>query len=335
VLHTSLCDRLGIAVPIIGAPLGIVGGAALPAAISEAGGLGLMSFDANPPELLRAAIARVRSLTKKPFGVNVLLPLAQAKQVEVCIAERVPVLSFFWGDPSPYVAAAHAAGITVVHQVGSVAEARAAAAAGVDVVIAQGWEAGGHVAGTVATSVLVPRVVDAIAPTPVAAAGGIADARGVAAVLALGAQAAVVGTRFLASAEACAHARYRELLLAASEEDTVHTTLFGGGWPHAPHRALRTPFVAEWLADEGRGSAERPDEPVIGETTFAGFRVPVQRFASTPPNADATGDIDAMALLMGQSAGLVDRVLPAAQIVRDLAAGAEAIIHGRLAGMVV
>src|SRR6059036_2277173 len=127
-----------------------------------------------------------------------------------------------------------------MHQVGSVAAAPRAAAAGIDVIVAQGAEAGGHVEGKVSTMVLVPRIVDAVAPTPVAAAGGIADGRGVAAALALGAEAAVLGTRFLATPEANAHPLYKTRILDASEEDTVRTVLFGGGWPGAPHRVLRT-----------------------------------------------------------------------------------------------
>src|SRR5207247_4817974 len=145
-----------------------------------------------------------------------------------------------------------------MHQVGSVGAARRAAAAGVDVIVAQGVEAGGHVEGTVGTMVLVPRVVDAVAPTPVAAAGGIADARGVVAALALGAQAAVLGTRLLATPDAAAHPIYKAKVGAATEEDTVHTLLFGGGWPDAPHRVLRTPFVERWLRDERRGPGQRP-----------------------------------------------------------------------------
>jgi len=325
-LKTRLCDLLGIELPIIVAPMGFVTGPELAAAVSNAGGLGIMSFSGNPPPVLRQEIRRLRTLTTKPFGVNLILYFPIEDQVAVCLEERVPLLSFFWGDPTPYVARAHAAGIKVVHQVGSVEAARKAAAADVDVIIAQGVEAGGHVEGRVGTMVLVPRVVDAVRPTPVAAAGGIADPRGVAAALALGAQAAVIGTRFLATPEATAHPLYKERVVAASEEDTVHTLLFGAGWPDAPHRALRTPFVEHWLAQERRGQEQRPDEPVVGETRMGGVRVPVTRFMSLPPSADATGDIASMALLAGQSTGLVGEVKPAAVIVRELAEGARRIL---------
>jgi NAD(P)H-dependent flavin oxidoreductase YrpB (nitropropane dioxygenase family) len=221
----------------------------------------------------------------------------------------------------------------VVHQVGSVAAARAAVAAGVDVVVAQGFEAGGHVAGTVTTMVLVPRVVDAVAPVPVVAAGGIADARGLVAALALGADGVSLGTRFLATPEALAHPAYKARVVAATEEDTAHTLLFGGGWPDAPHRALRTPFVNEWLGRERRGQEQRPDEPIVGEASFAGARVPVARFAALPPMADTTGDIEAMCLYAGQSAGLVHDVKPAAAVVRELADGAREILRRRLADL--
>jgi NAD(P)H-dependent flavin oxidoreductase YrpB (nitropropane dioxygenase family) len=197
-------------------------------------------------------------------------------------------------------------------------------------VIAQGVEAGGHVAGQVSTFVLVPRIVDAVAPTPVAAAGGIADGRGLVAALALGAQAVVLGTRFLATAESAAHLVYKQRVLQATELDTVRTTLFGGGWPHAPHRTLRTPFVDEWLAQEERGSEQRPDEPVIGEGTLMGQRVPIPRFMSLPPDEETTGDIASMALVAGQSAGLVKEIKPAAAVVRDLVDEAYQIIGKRL-----
>src|SRR5947199_2420678 len=235
-LRTRLCELLGIEVPILGAPLGMIAGRELAAAVSSAGRLGILSFNGNPPPVLREEIRRLRRLTDRPFGVNVLLdgprlPFAADDLVSVCIEERVPLLSFFWGDPSPYVARAHAAGITVIDQVGSVAAAQRSVRAGVDVVIAQGVEAGGHVAGQVATSVLVPRVVDAVSPTPVLAAGGIADARGVVAALALGADGVVLGTRFLATPEAAAHSLSKETVVAATQEATVLTMLFGSGCP--------------------------------------------------------------------------------------------------------
>jgi NAD(P)H-dependent flavin oxidoreductase YrpB (nitropropane dioxygenase family) len=232
------------------------------------------------------------------------------------------------------VGRAHAAGVKVFHQVGSVAEAKRAAAAGIDVIVAQGVEAGGHVAGEVSTLALIPQVVDAVAPRPVAAAGGIGDARGVVAVLALGAQGAVLGTRFLASSESRAHPHYKQRLLEADEEGTVRTILFGHGWPNAPHRTLRTAFVEQWLGQEARGQESRPDEPAVGQTVIGGQAMPVLRFVSLPPNGDASGDIDSMGLLAGQGVGLVREIKPAGQIVHELVEEARQIISQRLVGLI-
>jgi NAD(P)H-dependent flavin oxidoreductase YrpB (nitropropane dioxygenase family) len=335
VMKTNLCHVLGIEHPIIAAPMGPdLTGPDLVAAVCNAGGLGILQAQLCPPPLFRQEIRRIQALTERPFGVNLILHFPVEDQVAICLEERVPVLSFFWCDPTTYVGRAHAAGVKVFHQVGSVADARGAAAAGVDVIIAQGVEAGGHVTGEVSTLALVPRVVDAVAPRPVAAAGGIADARGVVAVLALGAQAAVLGTRFLASAESRAHPHYKQKLLEAGEGDTVRTTLFGHGWPNAPHRTLRTALVQQWLGQEGRGQESRPDELVVGQTVIGEQPMPVQRFMGIPPNSDAGGDIDSMDLLAGQGVGLVREIKPAGQIVHELIEEARQIIAQRLLGLV-
>jgi NAD(P)H-dependent flavin oxidoreductase YrpB (nitropropane dioxygenase family) len=330
-MQTGLCRQLGIAYPIISAPMGPdISGPDLVAAVSNAGGLGMLQAQLCAPPRFRDEIRRVRELTDRPFGVNLLLHFPVDDLLAVCLEEQIPVLSLFWGDPSPYVERAHAAGTTVLCQVGNVEDARRAAAADVDVIIAQGIEAGGHVAGQVTTMALVPRVVDAVAPRPVAAAGGIADGRGLVAVLALGAQAAVLGTRFLASSESRAHPYYKSKLLEATEGDTVRTTLFGHGWPHAPHRTLRTPFVQQWLDNEARGQESRPDEPQVGTTVIGGVTMAVLRFMGFPPNRDASGDLDAMDLLAGQSVGLVRGIKGAADIVHDLVHEATEIIDNRL-----
>jgi nitronate monooxygenase len=330
-VRAPLCDLLAIDFPILTAPMGFVTGPGLAAAVSDAGGLGIISFSGNPPPALKEQIRHLRSLTTKPFGVNILLsglhlPFSVQTVVDACLEEKVPVLSTFWGDPAPYVAQAHAAGARVIHQTGSVEDAKRAVRAGVDVIVAQGAEAGGHIAGEVSTMTLVPRVVDAVVPTPVVAAGGIADARGFVAALALGAAGVMIGTRLIATPEADAHPEYKRKILAATEDQTVRTTLFGRGWPDAWQRTLRTPFVEQWLADEARGSEQRPDEPQIGETRIGGEPVPVLRFAGFPPSKDASGDLEAMNFLAGQSVGLVNDVKPAAQIVEELIDGARRII---------
>jgi len=326
-MKTPLCDLLGIECPIIAAPMGPdLTGPEFVAAVSNAGGLGILQAQLCPPALFAQTIREVRGLTDRPFAVNLILHFEMKDQLHAALDEGVPIISFFWGDPSPYIERVHSSGAKILHQVGSVAEAKRAAATGVDVIIAQGVEAGGHVAGEVSTLALVPRVVDAVAPCPVAAAGGIGDARGLVAVLALGAQAAVLGTRFLASTECRAHPYYKDKLVAANEDETVRTTLFGFGWPNAPHRTLRTNFVKQWLGRESQGQESRIDEPVIGETIIGGQGMPLQRFMGFPPNQDAKGDLDSMDLLAGQSVGLVTNIKPAGEIVRNLVARADEII---------
>jgi enoyl-[acyl-carrier protein] reductase II len=331
-LRTRFCERFGIDAPIVVAPMGPdLTGPDLVVAVSNAGGFGILQAQLCPPELLREQIRSVRKLTTRPFGVNFLLPFPHREGIQVCIEERIAALSFFWGDPAEFIPAAHAADIAVVLQVGSVEAAVRAKEAGVDVIIAQGFEAGGHVAGQVSTMVLLPRIVDAVAPTLVLAAGGIADARGLVAALCLGADGVVMGTRFLATPEANAHPAYKARLVSSSEEDTVHTILYGYRWPHAPHRTLRTSFVNEWVHRESETQDSRPDEPLVGRTIIAGEEIPIRRFASMPPNVHATGDVESMCLLAGQSVGLINEVSSAGDIVRDMVHGAESLIRG-LAG---
>ncbi|MBZ5611934.1 MAG: nitronate monooxygenase [Acidobacteriia bacterium] len=322
-LRTAICDLLGIRYPIFCAPMGFVTGAELAAAVSQAGGFGILQAGSRTPAALRVEIGRIRSLTDQLFGVNFIQHFPHDAGVDVCLEERVGAISFFWGDPRRFVERAHRQGVRVIDQVGSVEDARRDADSGVDIVIAQGFEAGGHVAGTVSTLALVPRVVDAIAPVPVAAAGAIADSRGIVAALALGAQAAVLGTRFLASLESTAHPEYKQRVVSAGESDTVHTTLFNREWPGAPHRVLRTPFVE-------RGDVSGSE--AIGRLSLGKDQVPLFAGTSIPPTSATTGEIDSMALYAGQGVGLVNQVQAASEIMRDLVAGAERILASLGAG---
>ena len=226
-LKTPLCHQLGIEYPIFSVGMG--GGMAGPelvAAVSNAGGCGVLGMGGLPAPYIRKQIQQLRTLTTKPFGVNIILPMLQEGQVETCLDEKVPILVLFWGDPKPYVEEAHKRGTKVFIQVGSVDEAQAAAAAGVDGIIAQGVEAGGHVKSTTSLSTIVPAVVKAVNPTPVIAAGGIATGRGVVAALSLGAQAVSMGTRFLCSEETLVSRAYKERVTKSKAEDTVYTLLF-------------------------------------------------------------------------------------------------------------
>src|SRR5215211_8252121 len=245
-LRTRFCHRLGLTVPVVQAPIGSAATPELAAAVSNAGGLGTLALTWTEPEGMRARIRRTGAMTDRPFGVNLVLQWDQRERVAVCAEESVAVVSTFWGDPGPYVDPIHAGGALHAHTVGSTDEARRAARAGVDVIVAQGWEAGGRVRGEVATLPLVPAVVDAVAPVPVIAAGGVADGRGLAAVLLLGADAAWVGTRFLMAQEANVHDEWRARIRDASETSTVYGTVFDGGWPDSRHRALRNSTVEAW-----------------------------------------------------------------------------------------
>jgi nitronate monooxygenase len=304
--------------------MGPAGRPALAAAVSAAGGLGMLSgLGALSPEALRREIQEVRARTDRPFGANLLLNgpgEALEARLAACLGEQVPLISFFWGDPAPYVEVCHQAGAAVILSVGSVAEARHAAVAGVDILVAQGWEAGGHVRGDVSTLALVPRVVDAVSPLPVLAAGGIADGRGLAAVLALGAAGAYLGTALLMAEEASVHPHYRARLLAATEADTVHTELFDGNFGREPHRVLRNSTLAAWEAAGRPSPGQRPGE---GEVVAHSPRGPIPRYRATVASADVEGDVEAMPLWAGQGVGLLTKMRPAAEILREIAATAE------------
>jgi NAD(P)H-dependent flavin oxidoreductase YrpB (nitropropane dioxygenase family) len=304
-----------------------MGGASCPAlaaAVSNAGGLGTMPVGTVPPENVAATVEEIRSLTERPFAVNLLLTRPQEERLDAALAAGAPAVNFGWGDPGALVGRARDGGAKVLVTVGTPDEARAAAELGADVIVAQGWEAGGHVWGDIATMPLVPAVVDAVAPVPVLAGGGIADGRGVAAALALGAQGAWIGTRFLLAEEAAINDGYRELLLAADTADTVHSSLFDVGWPDAPHRTLRNSTYEAW---QRAGSPETGSRPGEGEAVARRpDGTPVVRYASQTPSTGIEGDIEAMSTWAGQGVGLAGRVQPAAEIVRELVSEAEAVL---------
>jgi NAD(P)H-dependent flavin oxidoreductase YrpB (nitropropane dioxygenase family) len=325
-MTTALCERLEIELPIIQAPMGGVVGPTLASAVSNAGGLGMLSPWRADIDTVRQQIRQTRALTARPFGVNLNLEFPQEERLTACLDEGVRIISFFWRDPSALVPRAKARDAIVMHTVGSATDARRAVNCGVDIVVAQGWEAGGHVRGTVATMPLIPAVVDAVAPAPVVAAGGIADGRGLAAALALGASGAWIGTRFLVSDEAAVHPRYRERLLRANENDTVFLeNLFDVRWPKAPHRTLRNQTVEAWEAAGRPPAGERPGEgDVIATSQSSG---PIVRYQSCTAGPDTEGDIDALSLWAGQSVGLVARRQSAADIVREIADEARSVLR--------
>jgi NAD(P)H-dependent flavin oxidoreductase YrpB (nitropropane dioxygenase family) len=328
-LKTRLCRDLAIDHPILSAPLGGgIAGPELAAAVSNAGGLGLLGMGGLPAPAIREHIRDTRTRTSKPFGAGLLLPLLEGGEVEACIEERVPVLLLFWGDADPHVEKAKRAGIRVFAQVGSVAEAKAAAAAGVDAIVAQGFEAGGHVRGTTSLVSLIPAIRQAVAPLPVIAAGGIATGRGLVAARGFGAEAVSMGTRFVASEESRASNEYKQRIVRARAEDTVHTKLFDIGWPDAAHRVIRNKAVDEWEAAGRPPSGRRPGEgTIVGRMPFEGQMIDVPRYFVASPTIGFEGDLDYSVLYAGESCSLVNDIKPAAAIVRDVVAEAEAVLR--------
>lgn len=319
-MNNRLCTTLGIEKPVLLAPMAGAVTADLVSAVSNAGGLGIAPIWRLGLDAIRAELQRIRGLTDKPFGVNLNMGFPNKAQLDVCLEEGVSIVSFFWGQPGDWVSHAQSGGAKVIYTADSAQDARIAKDSGVDVICAQGWEAGGHVAGTVGTMALVPAVADAVGDLPVVAAGGISDARGVAAALALGASGVWVGTRFLAASEASVAPEYLQHLLAASENDTAHfDDLFDIGWPDAPHRALRNSTIAQWQ-DAGRPPAgSRPGEGEAIARSAAG--TDILRYQSATPGAGVTGDIEALSMWAGQGVAQVRRVQPAREIVDALLAG--------------
>jgi nitronate monooxygenase len=371
VLRTRICDILGIEYPILLAGMGPTAGggkgsaatAELVAAVSNAGGLGVLGGAGFGPDALRTEIRRIRSMTDKPFGVDLLFPsnavrpsgdggatdwraqipreywdaIARLKaefgipdvqaerprgvrgwrvedQVAVVIDERVPVLASGLGNPAPFVPRCHELGMKVISLVGNTKNARRVAAGGVDIVVAQGTEAGGHT-GRVGTLALVPQVVDAVAPVPVVAAGGIADGRGIAAALALGAHGVWCGTVFLATEEANIYDWQKRRILNATEEDTIVTRLYSG----KTMRNITNPLAQAW---EATGIKALP----MG---LQGLLI-----ADLLAGAKAAGKDDLLMNAAGQAAGMITHLRPAGEVVREMVDGAIKVLTEDLPGAV-
>lgn len=310
-VRTAICDLFGIEVPIVGAPVGPAAAAELAAAVSNAGGLGSISMVMRKPDDARNQIQRVRELTDRPFALNHLVNLFDEDVFELTLEARPVVISFALGDPGDLIRRVHEAGILAMQQVHTVQGARRAAERGVDAIVAQGGEAGGN-SGTVATLPLVPQVVDAVRPIPVIAAGGIADGRGLAAALALGAQGINIGTRLLASNEAAAAIGWKETIVTAKSEDAVKFEAWnaafppsGGDYETAP-RTIRTTFVEEWQDGSAHDGAALRDQLLA---------------------AAHEGRVHELVPLAGQTAGMIHEILPVAEIVRQIMDRAEAAIR--------
>ena len=312
--HTPVCELLGIEHPIVLAPLARQIPACPPRSQMPAASAAWDCRGQMTPETW--FVTRRLSPTGRLPATSFSSPIS-TDRVDQALSAGLRVVSLIWGDPCSYVDVVHDAGGLVMHTVGSAEEARRAAGCGVDIVVAQGWEAGGHVWGGVATLPLVPAVVDAVAPVPVIAAGGIGDARGVAAVLALGAQAALLGTRFLLADEMPIHEEYRRRLIAATETDAEwYPNLYEVGWPDAPHRAIHNSTAERWEAAGRPAPGSRPGEGEVIAHFASGE--PILRYSPAPPMVGTTGEIEALSLWAGQSVALAKQPQPAAEIVAEL-----------------
>jgi len=322
-IHTRICDLLGIPHPIVLGGMGTATTAPLVAAVSNAGGFGTLGTSAFNAATLDAEIASIRERTDKPFGVNHLLFQIQEDMFAVTLRARPAVAAFAWArkdqDLRDYFQRAHDAGAKVMHMAGEIPEALRAVDAGADVIVAQGTEAGGHV-GWMASLPLVPMMVKAVAPFPVLCAGGIADGRGLAAALALGAEGALLGTRFMATSEAPIHANFKQAIVKSDGHDTALTEIPDLAsqrvWPGAMSRAQRNQFIERW---SGREWALRQNAREVGKQVAA---------------ARAAGDIDNASLSFGQDAGLIDSIKSVREVIQDIIKEAEEIIKGRLQGLV-
>ena len=325
-LRTPVCQLLGCDVPVLLAGMGGVARSELVAAVARAGGYGILGMVRESPEFIAAEIDAVRARTDRPFAVN-LIPAATDPalfdaELGTCIDRGVPAMCFFWDVVPDAVARAKAAGCLVLHQVGSLDAARAAAAAGADVLIVQGVEAGGHVHGTVAALILVEQVARAV-PLPVIASGGFATGASLIAAIALGAQGIHCGTAFLATVESFAHDDHKARVLAAGAEDTVYTDAFALNWPpHSPVRLIRN-SLTDALGTNLMG--HHPDN-ISREVIGADAGRPLMKFSTDSPLRTTTGDLEVMAAFAGQSAALIDNLPTAAERIAAILAEASAAL---------
>jgi nitronate monooxygenase len=321
-LNTPLCGLLGCRLPILLAGMGGVARHRLAAAVNQAGGFGVLGMVREPVARIRAEIEALRALSPAPFAVN-LIPAATdtgllKEQVDACLALHVPWMVLFWEVDQPLIRHLKAEGVRVIHQVGHRADAQRALQAGADVLIAQGHEAGGHVRGRVGTLSLVTELVS-MSPVPVVASGGIGRGRALVAALALGAQGVSLGSAFLATEEANAHDYHKLRLVRAQADDTVYTDRFDRNWHEAaPVRVLDNRVTRGEYDDLKQNGVHE----IIGEQDGQ----PIHLFSTDSPLADATGQLDDMALYAGQSCSQIDEVVSVAQRIDGLVGEARATL---------
>lgn len=306
-MKTRITELLGIEYPIIQGGMAWVAEHHLAAAVSNAGGLGIIGAASAPPEIVREEIRKCKALTDKPFGVNVMLLNPNAEEVaKIVVEEGVKVVTTGAGNPSKYMKMWNEANIAVIPVVASVAMAKMMERAGADAVVAEGMESGGHI-GSATTMTLVPQVVDAVS-IPVIAAGGIGDGRGLAAVMMLGAEAVQMGTRFVVAEESIVHANYKEKIIKAKDIDSEVTGMSTGH----PVRSIRNKMTREYLKLEQSGA----DFMELEKLTLGSLRMAVME-----------GDVVNGTVMAGQIAGLVSKVQPCRDMIEEIMQEAKALLH--------
>ncbi|MEM5473461.1 nitronate monooxygenase [Hoeflea sp. AS60] len=330
-ISTRLTQKYGLSVPIVQAGMAFAGMTPpLGIAVSEAGGMGsIAGVGIIPPEGVQMLVGGMNDGTKRAYHVNFITIFTSQAHIDLMCEMKPKAVSFHWGHPQKaWIDQMHAAGIDVWEQVGSVADAVTAVADGIDLVIAQGTEAGGHNYGTAGTIALTPAIVDAVGDKAlVLAAGGIVDGRGLAAALMLGADGAWIGTRFVATKEASVADEYKQRIVDADTTGTALTHIFGREHPiFNPIRVLRTPLVTEW-SDKLDEIAVGPEHhPQVGEMNLLGQQVPLHRFTNMVPMQGATGAFDELPMLAGEGLGLIKDLPSAADIVERMGAEAKQLL---------
>ena len=326
-LKTAISKALGLETPLINAGMAFVAGPALAAAVSNAGGLGMLGTGMAPAEGLRQMIRATRALTNRPFGVDLIGTFTEDAHIDVLVEEAVPVAVFFWDLPTKdAVARLRRAGVRFWMQVGRMSEAADAVARGAEALIVQGSEAGGHNRSEAPLAQLLPRLRVAHPNVPMIAAGGIFDGASMAAALCLGAEAVWCGARFLASSEANAHAGYKQAVVDAGVGGTEITRVFGPEWPGQEMRALTNKAVVAARGREAAALAESEGE-IIGSVELGGNTLPVPRYSAILPTPEFKADLDWSCLTAGECAADIHSIEPAGDIVRRMTVEASRILE--------
>ncbi len=306
-IQTKFTKITGCKVPIQLAGMPGVNTVELAAAVSNSGGLGMISATHMDPEFLTITLDKLKKQTSLPFGVNFLVPFLENEALKIA-ASRSRVVEFFYGDPdAALIDIVHEHGALACWQIGSVSETVLAEKAGCDLIVAQGVQAGGHVRGDIELMKLLPDVLDNVS-IPAIAAGGIATSQDVREILKAGASGVRIGTRFVAAEESGAHPIYIQSVIDSGSDDTVLTETFSVGWPHAHHRVLKS------CVDEVNSF----NRNIVAERDLAGVKSPVPKGSIALPTKETTGHIEAMALYASGSAGVVTEVKSAADIIVEL-----------------